>query len=138
MPQARLRRGAGTGCRGNSAHPAPILSSVLGFPAKTSWAPEPPAHGSRITSPLRLLGYIFTLFFDYCSLFCAVIVDTDQIIARVSVSHCALSPGLGFAVFTSSLLSINIFSWRPLHGTFVVPAYVGLLLSLWLSRLIFP
>lgn len=55
-------------------------------PASTSWALRPPAQASRITS-LGLLCYTFTLFFDYRSLLCAIIVDTDHVLAGVSTSR---------------------------------------------------
>lgn len=85
---AARQGGAGTGLRGNPAHPAPRPQGfVLGSPASTSWALPCPAQASRITSLLGLLCYTFTLFFDYRSLLCAIIVDTDRILAGVSISH---------------------------------------------------
>lgn len=111
---------------------------VLRFPTSTSWALLPPAHGSRITSLLCLLCYIFTLFFDYCSLLWTPIISLLEFLFHID---CAFSPDLGFALIGSSLFSINIFSWHLPCWTFLYSClslsafvFVGLWIYLSLSH----
>ena len=78
---------AGPRRRGNSFYPPGPQPFTLAFQTETPRTPQASAPGPRVTSPPCLLSYVLTPFSDYCPLFCAATVDTDHIIAGVSISQ---------------------------------------------------
>lgn len=111
--------GAGIWLRGNAVHPARPQGFVLRSPASTSWALQPPAQASRITSLLGLLCYTFTLFFDYYSLLCAIIVDTNHILAGVCISHWLPFPQVWVCSPRKPLVQYSYIQWETAYWNLV-------------------